>query len=84
MCARTITATRRAPFTSSTRNIPAAGFWVDHKVDDSTGLRLEYDYGYAWVGGADPYLSGNTTTFSLIHNWGDVGTTVVSTRGGLE
>ncbi len=59
---------------------PGAGFWVDHRVDDRTNLRLEYDYGYAWVGGADPYLSGNTTTFSLLHNWGDAGTTVVSTQ----
>ena len=59
---------------------PGAGFWVDRRVDDSTNLRLEYDYGYAWVGGADPYLSGNTTTFSLLHNWGDAGTTVVSTE----
>jgi tetratricopeptide (TPR) repeat protein len=59
---------------------PGGGFWLDHKVDNSTSLRLEYDYGYAWVGGADPYLSGNTTTLSLIHDWGDVGTTVVSTE----
>jgi len=58
---------------------PGGGLWVDHRVDDSTTLRLEYDYGYAWVGGADPYLSGNTSTLSVIHNWGEVGTTVVST-----
>jgi len=59
---------------------PGAGFWVDHQIDPRTTYRLEYDYGYAWVGGADPYLSGNTATFSVIHNWGEVGTTVVSTQ----
>jgi tetratricopeptide (TPR) repeat protein len=57
---------------------PGGGFWVDHKVDNSTSLRLEYDYSYAWV--EDPYLSGNTATFSLIHNWGESGTTVVFTQ----
>jgi len=58
---------------------PGGGFWVDHKVDNSTSLRLEYDYSYAWVG-AEPYLSGNTATFSVIHDWGESGTTVVSTE----
>jgi len=59
---------------------PGAGFWLDHRVDERTSMRLEYDYGYAWVGGADPYLSGNTATFSVIRNWGEPGTTVVSTE----
>jgi tetratricopeptide (TPR) repeat protein len=59
---------------------PGGGFWIDHTVDPDTTLRFIYDYGYAWVGGADPYLSGNTGTLSVIHYWGEAGTTVVSTQ----
>jgi len=53
---------------------PSIGGWVDRKLGESTTARLQYDFGYAWVGYA-PFVLQHTVTPALFQDWGELGTT---------
>lgn len=53
---------------------PEATLWLDRRLGDATTARLQYDFGYAWVG-ADPFLTNHTLTPALFQSWGDAGVT---------
>ncbi len=53
---------------------PSVGAWIDRKLGESTTARLQYDFGYAWVGYA-PFLLQHTVTPALFQDWGELGTT---------
>jgi tetratricopeptide (TPR) repeat protein len=53
---------------------PALAFWLDRRLDEATTLRFFLDGGFAWVD-ADPYLSAQRASLSLLRSWGEVGFT---------
>ncbi len=53
---------------------PTLTGWLDRRLDEANTLRLQYDFGYAWVD-ADPFLLHHTFTPALFHDWGESGTT---------
>jgi hypothetical protein len=52
---------------------PQATLWVDNRLTESTTARLQYDFGYAWVGN-EPFLTQHVVTPQLFHVW-DLGVT---------
>lgn len=48
---------------------PTITTWVDRRFGESWLARLQYDFGYAWVG-KDGYLRGHSLTPALFHDWG--------------
>jgi len=54
---------------------PGVSLWADRRFGESDLLRFQYDYGYAWVGGGDPFLSIHTWTPAYYHDWGRTGIT---------
>lgn len=60
-------------------NFPGVSLWVDRRLRPDTIGRIQYDFGYAWIGG-DPFLVTNTVTPAVYQNWGGGGTTRLSAR----
>jgi hypothetical protein len=54
---------------------PGLSLWADRRLDADDMLRFQYDYGYAWVGGSEPFLSIHTWTPAWYHSWGGAGVT---------
>jgi tetratricopeptide (TPR) repeat protein len=54
---------------------PSATVWLDRRITESSTARLQYDFGYGWVGGSDPYLANHVLTPALFHAWPRWGTT---------
>jgi len=50
---------------------PGVSLWADRRLTESDTARLQYDFGYAWVGGSEPFLSIHTWTPVLYHRWSD-------------
>lgn len=59
---------------------PRASLWVDHRPAETVTARLQYDFGYAWVGGNSPFLSEHVLTPALYKGWGRHGTTRLYSR----
>ncbi|HVP31673.1 MAG TPA: tetratricopeptide repeat protein [Myxococcota bacterium] len=56
---------------------PSLSLWLDRRLGDADTVRMQYDFGYAWVGG-DPFLATQWLTPSWYHDWGALyGTTRV-------
>jgi len=53
---------------------PKLGFWYDRALSEDTSFRLQYDFGYAWVGGNNSFLNSNIVTPSIYHSWDSAGT----------
>ncbi len=53
---------------------PGLSLWADRRLDGDLA-RFQYDFGYAWVGGSEPFLSIHTWTPNYYHNWGSAGVT---------
>jgi tetratricopeptide (TPR) repeat protein len=54
---------------------PGLSLWVDHRLLPETIGRFQYDFGYAWVGGSEPFLVSHNWTPAVYQNWGKAGTT---------
>lgn len=48
---------------------PTITTWVDRRFGETWMARLQYDFGYAWVG-RDAYLRGHSLIPALFHDWG--------------
>lgn len=48
---------------------PTITTWVDRRFGESWLARVQYDFGYAWVG-EDGYLRGHSLIPALFHDWG--------------
>ncbi len=59
---------------------PGISLWVDRRLTESLMGRFQYDFGYAWVGGSEPFQVTNTWTPALYQSWGRGGLT----RGFVE
>ncbi len=64
-----------AYFSESDFNVhyPSISPWVDWRIGDSTTLRLQYDFSYAWVDN-NPFLLSQGFIPAVYHNWGRAGT----------
>lgn len=49
---------------------PSASLWLDRRFAETDTVRLQYDFGYAWVDG-QPYLATQWLTPSWYHDWGN-------------
>jgi tetratricopeptide (TPR) repeat protein len=54
---------------------PGVSLWADRRLGEHDLARFQYDYGYAWVGGSEPFLSIHTWKPALYHDWGRAGIT---------
>jgi Tfp pilus assembly protein PilF len=52
---------------------PTLTVWLDRSLGEDTYLRVQPDFGFAWLG-YDPYLLATGATVSLYHDWGTPGT----------
>jgi tetratricopeptide (TPR) repeat protein len=59
---------------------PGLSLWADHRLLPNTIGRFQYDFGYAWIGGSEPFLISHNWTPALYQNWGRGGTTRLFTR----
>lgn len=53
---------------------PVAGVWLERLIGERDLLRLRYDAGFAWVD-EEPFLFGQYTRASWIHEWQGAGVT---------
>lgn len=54
---------------------PGISLWADRRLGDNDLARIQYDFGYAWFGGSEPYLAVQTLTPNFYRNWGTAGIT---------
>jgi len=54
---------------------PGISLWADRRVGEADLARVQYDFGYAWLGGSEPFLSVQALTPNYYRNWGDAGIT---------
>lgn len=59
--------------------VPGLALWLDYDVSEASIVRLRYDFLYSWVGG-DSFVSGNSLTTALHHDWGRAGRTRLYNR----
>jgi len=48
---------------------PGISVWADRRLTERDTARLQYDFGYAWVGGSEPFLAIHTWSPVLYHRW---------------
>lgn len=53
---------------------PGGSLWVDRRIDEATLARVEYGFGYAWLG-YDPYVASQVLTPQMFHSFGEWGVT---------
>ena len=54
---------------------PGVSLWADRRFDGGDLARFQYDFGYAWLGGSEPFLAVQALTPNYYRNWGDAGVT---------
>jgi len=62
---------------------PSLSIWADRLLSDRDAVRLQYDFGYAWIGG-DPYLALQNLMPAYYHNWGQLGTSRLFAQGAWD
>jgi tetratricopeptide (TPR) repeat protein len=61
-------------------HFPSLSTWLDRRLTDRDALRLQYDFGYAWIGG-EPYWAVQNLMPAYYHDWGQLGTTRLFAQG---
>lgn len=54
--------------------VPRIGGWMDYVFDESTAVRVRYDFAFMWAG-HESFASGHTVDSVLFHEWGEAGRT---------